>query len=273
MGKRKRPPVPVFDYPIIETHCHLDYLSNEPLEDIMLAAERVHVERVITISVSPENLATVRHLAGSHPRVYATQGIHPHDADKWHDDLDPEIREALTANPQRLLAVGEIGLDYYYDTSDRKTQQDVFRKQLQLASDLDKPVVIHTRDAEEDTIAILKEFEGSLKQRGVIHSFTSRENLARYGLEQGWYLGFNGICTFNKAENVRDIIRITPPERILLETDSPFLAPVPYRGKENAPYYLPFIGQFIAELKGLTVEEFLPQAYRNSLAVFWGEEG
>lgn len=269
MSKHKRRPVPVFEHPIIETHCHLDYLQGEPVEDVVMAAEQVNIERLITITVSPDNLETVQHLVGAHPRVYGTQGIHPHQADNWHDGLDPFIREAMAASPKRLLAIGEIGLDYHYDFSDPETQKSVFRKQLQMASELDKPVVIHTRDADEDTMEILKEFEGSLKQRGVVHSYTSGETLARYALEQGWYIGFNGICTFKKAENVREIIDLTPADRILLETDSPFLAPVPYRGKENMPYYLPFVGEFIAQHKGLDVEEFLAQAYRNSEAVFF----
>jgi len=187
-----------------------------------MAADAVNIERLITITVSPGNLETVRHLVGAHPRVYGTQGIHPHEADNWHDGLDTDIREAMQASPNRLLAIGEIGLDYHYDFSDPETQKAVFRKQLQMASDLDKPVVIHTREADEDTIEILKEFEGTLKQRGVVHSFTSGEKLARYALEQGWYIGFNGICTFKTAENVREIIDLTPADRILLETDSPF---------------------------------------------------
>ena len=272
MGKRKRRPVPVFEHPIIETHCHLDYLKGEPLEDIIMAAEQVNIERLITISVSPDNLATVRALAGNHPRVFGTQGIHPHEARHWHDGLYTEIAEAIKASPHRLVAVGEIGLDYHYDFSTPEQQKHAFRQQMQLASELDLPVVIHTREADEDTLEILKEFEGSQKQRGVLHSYTSGEKLAQYGLDQGWYIGFNGICTFNKAENVRDIIRMTPADRILLETDSPFLAPVPYRGRENMPYYVPFVAETIAELKGLTVEEFLPMAYRNSEAVFFSQQ-
>ncbi|TDT43932.1 TatD DNase family protein [Halospina denitrificans] len=273
MSKHKRRPVPVFHHPIIETHCHLDYLKGEPLEDVVMAAEKANIERLITITVSPENLDTVHHLACAHPRVYGTQGIHPHEADNWHDGLDTKIRDAMRTSPNRLLAIGEIGLDYHYDFSEPETQKAVFRKQLQMASELDMPVVIHTREADEDTIEILKEFEGTLKQRGVVHSFTSGEKLARYALDQGWYIGFNGICTFKKAENVREIIDLTPADRILLETDSPFLAPVPYRGKENMPYYLPFVGEFIAQHKGLEVEEFLAQAYRNSEALFFRNSG
>ncbi|HET8848860.1 MAG TPA: TatD family hydrolase, partial [Marinobacter sp.] len=138
-----------------------------------------------------------------------------------------------------------------------------------IACDLNQPVVIHSRDADEDTIAILREFESTLTRRGVIHSFTSGPGLARYALDQGWCLGFNGITTFNKAENVRDIVRMTPIEQILLETDSPFLTPVPYRGRENAPFYLPFVAEKIAEVKDLPLGQVLHHTYQNSLRTFF----
>ncbi|MDX1818719.1 MAG: TatD family hydrolase, partial [Marinobacter sp.] len=164
------------------------------------------------------------------------------------------------------------GLDYFYDNSDREVQKQAFAEQLQLACDLDLPVVIHSREADEDTIAILKEFENSLTRRGVIHSFTSGPGLAKYALDQGWCLGFNGITTFNKAENVRDIVRMSPIEQILLETDAPFLTPVPYRGRENAPFYLPFVAENIAKVKDLPLEQVLSQTYLNSLRTFFSEQ-
>jgi TatD DNase family protein len=129
--------------------------------------------------------------------------------------------------------------------------------------------VIHSREADDDTIDILKEFEGTLKRRGVIHSFTSGPGLAEYALGQDWCLGFNGISTFNKAENVRDIIRMTPIGQLLLETDSPFLTPVPYRGRENAPFYIPFVAEKIAEVKDLPLDEVLTTTYTNSLRTFF----
>ena len=130
-------------------------------------------------------------------------------------------------------------------------------------------MVIHSREADDDTIAILGVFESTLKRRGVIHSFTSGPELAQYALDQGWCLGFNGITSFNKAENVRDIVRMAPIEQILLETDSPFLTPVPYRGRENAPFYLPFVAEKIAEVKDLPLEQVIQQTYQNSLKTFF----
>lgn len=271
---RKKRDIPVFDHPIIETHCHLDYLKERPLAETLAQARAVNVERLVTIAVAPDNLATVRQLVAENETVHGTQGIHPHDAEAWTDAVEAEIRQALEQDPHRhkLVAVGEIGLDYFYDNSDRKIQQQVFRRQLQIAADLDRPVVIHSRDADDDTIAILREFEDSLRRRGVIHSFTSGPGLARYAIDQGWCLGFNGIATFNKAENVRDIIRMTPLENLLLETDSPFLTPVPYRGRENAPFYIPFVAERVAEVKDLPIERVLEQTYRNSQALFFPHE-
>lgn len=264
---KKRREIPVFNHPIIETHCHLDYLRDRPLEDTLEQTQRVNIERVITIAVAPDNLARVRELSTLAPWIYGTQGIHPHEAESYSDAVETEIR--CHARDEKIVAVGEIGLDYFYDNSDRSVQREVFRRQLQVACDTDRPVVIHSRDADDDTITILREFEQSLSRRGVIHSFTSGPGLAEYALGQGWNLGFNGITTFNKAENVRDIVRMTPISQILLETDAPFLTPVPYRGRENAPFYLPFIAEHIASVKELPLEDVLIQTYQNSLETFF----
>lgn len=264
---KKRREIPVFEQPIIETHCHLDYLKDRPLAETLAEAQRVNIERIVTIAVSPDNLATVRGLAGQADFVYGTQGVHPHDAEAYTDAAEEEIRAHVGG--EKMVAVGEIGLDYFYDNADRNVQRDVFRRQLQIACDTDRPVVIHSREADEDTIEILREFEGTLKRRGVIHSFTSGPGLASYALDQGWCLGFNGISTFNKAENVREIIRMTPIDQLLLETDSPFLTPVPYRGRENAPFYIPFVAEKVAEVKELPLDQVLATTYQNSLRTFF----
>ena len=169
----------------------------------------------------------------------------------------------------KMVAVGEIGLDYHYNNSPPEVQRSVFERQLQLACDLDLPVVIHTREADEDTRAILRNFSSKLKRKGVVHSFTSSIELAEFVLTEGFYIGFNGIITFKKAENVQEVVKITPPERILFETDSPFLTPVPHRGKENAPFYLPFVAAKIAELKCLDLEELKKLVLNNSLDCFF----
>ncbi|MEM1111168.1 MAG: TatD family hydrolase [Pseudomonadota bacterium] len=269
MSKKQRPAIPRFETPLIETHCHLDYLDQDSLLTTLDRGREVGIERTITIAVSPDNLDVVMKLVREATDVWGTQGIHPHEAEQFNDEVGARIRH--NAMDERILAIGEIGLDYYYDHADRRVQRQVFEQQLQLASDLDMPVVIHSRDADADMAAILANFATSLTRRGVIHSFTSGLELAERSLELGFMLGFNGIATFKKADNVREAVAITPLDRLLLETDSPYLTPVPYRGQPNAPYFLPFVAQRVAEVKEMPVEHLLERAYRNSAELFFKE--
>ncbi|OUS41508.1 hydrolase TatD [Oleispira antarctica] len=270
MAKNKRD-IPNYNLPIIETHFHLDYLKEGSTEEILAKARLIGIEKFMTIAVSPDNLDKVISLTENHDDVYGTLGIHPHDAELYNDEVEAFIRQHLAPEnrSKKMRAVGEIGLDYFYDNADRKIQRDVFERQLQMAVDFELPVVIHTREADEDTQAILANFAPLMAKKGVIHSFTSGIELARFCVGQGFNLGINGIVTFNKADNVREVVADTPIEKLLLETDAPFLTPVPYRGKENAPCYLPFIAERIAEVKGLEVEQVLKQCYQNSVETFF----
>jgi TatD DNase family protein len=267
MSKKKRRDIPQFKTPIIETHCHLDYLDQADLEITLAKSRQVGIERIITIAVSAGNLENVMKLATSSDNIWGTQGIHPHEADSYTPEVDAIIRK--NAGHAKILAVGEIGLDYYYDHADRAVQRSVFEHQLQTAIELDLPVVIHTREADDDTRDILKNCSTSLTRKGVIHSFTSSMALAEFCLAEGFMLGFNGITTFNSADNVRQVVAATPMTQLLLETDAPYLTPVPYRGRPNAPYYLPFIAETLAAIKEVDVEDLLQQAYCNSLDVFF----
>jgi len=267
MSKKKRRDIPHFKTPIIETHCHLDYLDQADLEITLAKSRQVGIERIITIAVSAGNLESVMKLATSSANIWGTQGIHPHEAESYTPEVDAIIRR--NAVHAKILAVGEIGLDYYYDHADRAVQRSVFEQQLQTAIELDLPVVIHTREADNDTRDILKNCSTSLNRKGVIHSFTSSLALAEFCLAEGFMLGFNGITTFNSADNVRQVVAATPMTQLLLETDAPYLTPVPYRGRPNAPYYLPFIAETLAAIKEVDVEVLLQQAYRNSLDVFF----
>ncbi|MFL5784308.1 MAG: TatD family hydrolase [Bacteriovoracaceae bacterium] len=250
----------------IETHCHLDYLKDLPLEEIRKKIQEAGITKVVTIGVDPGNLDKVKELANTYPEIYYSQGIHPHDAK---DATDVEFNKIIESSKDpKMIAVGEIGLDYHYNNSPQEDQKRAFEMQLQIACDHDLPVIIHTRDADEDTKAILRNFSTKLKRKGVIHSFTSSKELAEFVLAEGFYIGFNGIITFKKAENVQEVVKITPADRILFETDSPFLTPVPHRGKENAPYYLPFVAAKVAELKGADLETLKSQVYQNSLRCF-----
>ena len=217
-------------YKIIETHCHLDYLKDKPLEEIIQDASDNGIQKIMTIAVEPDNFDVVFELAKNHEQIFCSQGIHPHDAKLCTAEALKIIEERQSHS--KVLAVGEIGLDYHYDNSPREKQREVFRAQLEIAIRTNKPVVIHSRDADDDMILMLKELAPKMSKKGVIHSFTAGPELAQIAIDLGFYLGFNGIITFKKAENVRDIVRLCPIEKILLETDAPFLTPIPHRGKE-----------------------------------------
>lgn len=267
MPKSPPRPVPRFRTPIVETHCHLDYLPPESIEQELEAIVDAGVERIVTIAVSPQNLATVLQLAEEHQIVWCTQGIHPHEAALWTAEIGQAVRTG--ARSPRVVAIGEIGLDYYYEHADRDVQRAAFEQQLQIAADLELPIVVHTRDAEEDTRAILSNHVRHLNKKGVIHSFTSSQALADYCIGEGFSLGFNGICTFKNADNVRAVISQTPVEQILLETDAPYLTPVPYRGRTNSPRFLPLVAEQVAALKQLDTEQLLRITRRNSMALFF----
>jgi TatD DNase family protein len=267
MAKKPRRAIPRFRCPIIETHCHLDYLDAETLQAELDAAASQGIERIVTIAVSPGNLDAVRAIAAAHPAVSCTQGIHPHEAGAFDEDVARRI--ARHAGDADVVAIGEIGLDYYYDHADRRVQREVFARQLAIAIDADLPVVIHSRDADEDMQRILAEHAPQLARRGVIHSFSSSLDLAGFALDAGFMLGFNGMVTFRNADNVREAVAMTPLDRLLLETDAPYLTPVPYRGQTNAPRYLPFIAEKIAEIREMDVESLLRICYANSEQLFF----
>ena len=266
MSKKHRD-IPNPGLPIIETHFHLDYLKEGSPDDILQAARAIGVERFMTISVEPDNMPVALALAEQHHDLYATLGVHPHEAAHFNDETAAYIRTHTIH--EKVVAVGEIGLDYYYDHCDREVQRRVFARQLELAVESGLPVVIHTREADEDTMAILREYAPQMPRKGVVHSFTSGMELAQLAVELGFCLGINGIVTFNKADNVRAVVAATPLENLLLETDAPYLTPVPFRGLENAPKYLPFVAEKIAGVKNIPLENVLQQTYRNSLREFF----
>ncbi|MBF0362618.1 MAG: TatD family hydrolase [Oligoflexia bacterium] len=258
---------------LIDTHCHLDSLKSISIQEELLLAKENGVEKIITIATEPEDLEITLELARVYKNdVWATQGIHPHQAINFSDDILEIMKNNVINNRSQIVAIGEIGLDYYYDFSPRKNQIDAFEKQLQLAKTLNLPVVIHSRDADDDMVDIIKNFyareNDSGNRRGVFHSYSSGLKLAQTILEEDFYCGFNGMITFAKASNVREIFEIVPLEKILLETDAPYLAPVPHRGKENAPHLLPFIAQKGAELKKISIEEFAEITFQNAMKLF-----
>ena len=248
----------------IDTHCHLDKLDSTP-EEAVKQANQEGVETMVTISVDEESLNFVSNAVMQFQDVYGTLGLHPHDASEFSPSIEQRILKLAKVH-DKVIAIGETGLDYHYMNSSVENQQFAFRKQLQMAVELNLPVVLHSREAEADTINILKEI--TVPSLGVAHSFTSSLKMARTLLDMGWYLGINGIVTFKNAEDLREVVRWIPTDRLLLETDSPFLAPVPFRGKPNKPAYIPVIASFIAELRKIPIEHLAEKTSENANRLF-----
>jgi TatD DNase family protein len=198
--------------------------------------------------------------AEPYPYMYATIGVHPHEAGKATEETFARLR-ALAAHP-KVLAVGEIGLDYHYDFSPRDVQQRVFARQLEFAAEFRKPIVIHTREAWDDTLATVSQ-SGGLPHGGIMHCFTGDAAQAQQAVDLGFHLAFGGVLTFPKAESVREAARITPEDRLLVETDCPYLAPIPYRGKRNEPAFVVQTARRLAEVRGTTMESIAELTTRN----------
>ena len=248
----------------IDTHCHLDKLDSTP-EEAIIEAKQAGVQRMVTVSVDEPSLDFVSRMVQQFPEVYGSVGFHPHDAAELTEDLEQKIRK-LALEEKKLIAIGETGLDYHYMYSSAEVQQQVFSKQLQLAVELNLPVIMHSREAETDTLNILQEIP--VPPLGVAHSFTSSFEMAKTLIEMGWYIGINGIVTFKNAEDLREVVSWLPLDRLLLETDSPFLAPTPFRGKPNKPAHIPAIATFIAELRGISLEQLSEQTSANAQRLF-----
>lgn len=249
----------------IDIHTHLDRLDGGPEAALKLAQDN-NVKKLITIGTEPEDLPVVLELAQKYyPAVYCTIGVHPHEGVKYTDDVGKFLRE--NAHRPEVVAIGEIGLDYYYNQSPKEEQIYAFREQLKIAKEVGLPVEIHTRDAEPDTIKILKEFQGQVT--GVIHCFTGTEWLARQALALGFNISISGVVTFKNADSLRAIVRdVVPLDRLHVETDAPFLAPVPMRGKPNTSAYMVHTAKFVADLKGVSLEELAQTTNENAKKMF-----
>jgi TatD DNase family protein len=255
---------------LVDTHCHLDNDQfDTDREAVIERARAAGVERMMAIGTGegPPDLEAAIRLADRYPFIYATVGIHPHDASKATDETFRRLRE-LARHP-KVLAIGEIGLDYHYDFSPRDVQREVFERQLDLAHEADKPIVIHTREAWADTLDVIR---SRWQGQGIMHCFTGDEPQAREALDLGFYLSFGGVLTFPKAEPVRQAARIAPADRILIETDCPYLAPVPHRGKRNEPAFIAETARRLAEVRGVSTEEIASTTVGNFERVCKPEE-
>jgi len=241
---------------VIDSHCHLDNDQFDPdREAVIERALAAGVERMLAIGTGdgPPDLEVGIRLAEKYPAIYSTVGVHPHDAAKATSETYQQLAELL--KHPKVLALGEIGLDYHYDFSPREVQRDVFIEQMRIASDARKPIVIHTREAWEDTLALLETFWMPHGLGGIMHCFSGGPEQAELCLALGFHLSFGGIVTFPKALEVQEAARTTPSDRILIETDAPYLAPVPRRGKRNEPAFIVETARKLAELRGITPEE------------------
>jgi TatD DNase family protein len=246
---------------LVDSHCHLDDAKfDQDRDQVIERALAAGIETMMAIGTGdgPPDLETAVRQADRHAFIYATIGVHPHDASKATAGAFAKLRD-LAAHP-KVLAVGEIGLDYHYDFSPREVQRLVFEQQLEIAAESRKPIVIHTREAWTDTLSILRQnWQGA----GIMHCFTGGASQAREALDLGFHLSYGGVLTFPKAEGVREAARMTPEDRLLVETDCPYLAPVPHRGKRNEPAFMVETVRRLAEVRGTSPEAIAEITTRN----------
>ena len=247
---------------LVDAHCHLTgtHLAADQVEATLDRARAAGVEGFIAVGTDLEDSRAVLELTRRAPEIQASLGVHPHEAKSWDPEVEAGLLELL-ADPS-VRFVGETGLDWHYDLSPRDLQETAFRAQIRLAKALKKPLMIHTREAPEATLRILRE-EGADSVRGIIHCFTEDKAFAAGALDLGFFLSFSGIVTFKKAEAIREVAAWAPEDRILVETDAPFLAPVPYRGKPNEPGFVRYTADQVAALRGITSLRLAELTTRN----------
>jgi len=251
---------------LVDTHVHLDFFDyRDDFDEVLKRAEKNRVKAMITIGTSPSSSQEVVHLASNYSRIWATVGVHPHDVDKLKDNFIKQLKE-LASSP-RVVAVGETGLDYFRMRSPARKQKDAFRKQIRLARELNLPLVVHCRDAYEDTSRILDE-EQAHQVGGVLHCFSGDLAFAQKALSKGYFISFAGPITYPKSKRLREVVEEVPLDRMLVETDAPFLAPQKYRGKRNEPAYIVQSYAEVARIKGIMHEELEESCLINVKRLF-----
>ncbi|SMF30712.1 TatD DNase family protein [Alteromonadaceae bacterium Bs31] len=253
---------------LVDSHCHLDRLklgdSPDGLKTAINAAKERGVSEMLCVCISEENKQAVLDIAQSYDGIYASVGVHPSDVGETVVSVSGLHNWAAA---DKVVALGETGLDYYYSAENAANQKDSFRNHLIAGAELGLPVIIHTRDAREDTLALMRE-HGSLDSAGVMHCFTESWEMASAALDLNFYISLSGIVTFKNASELRDVARKVPLDKLLVETDSPYLAPVPHRGKANEPKYVREVAEFIAELRGIPFEQLAEITSNNFAKLF-----
>lgn len=256
------------DLYIIDSHCHLDSLDYETrhkdVDEVIENAKVRGVQKMISICTTVGRFEAMKALTAHRPEVYLSCGVHPLNVED--EPFDYEKLYQFAQDP-RVVAVGETGLDYHYTPETKALQQELFTAQVEIANKINKPLIIHTRSAREDTMTILENGHAE-KCGGVLHCFTEDWAMAKRAMDLGFYISISGIITFRNAEELREVVRQVPVERLLVETDSPYLAPIPYRGKPNQPAYVREVCEYVATLKGLSVEEFAKITTQNVQKLF-----
>ncbi len=251
---------------IFETHAHYDDAKFPDREDVLKACHDAGIEYIINCASDIKSCRVTLALAEQYPWVYGAIGVHPHSASEMDEDNLDRLYNYLTAS-EKVVAVGEIGLDYHYDFSPRDVQQDWFVEQLELAKELELPIIVHTREALEDTYNILKDYGKGLVG-GVIHSYNGSVEMAERFVEMGFHIGIGGMITFPKVRKVIETVEKLPLDRLLVETDSPYLAPVPNRGKRNDSRNIPYIIDKIAQIRGVDPEVIAEATFENACRLF-----
>jgi len=251
---------------IVDSHCHINFKElHDRIDDVLSSAKLNDVSHMLCVAVNLEDFPQVKSLADKHQHIFASVGVHP----CYKDVKEPTVDELVKlAQDDNIVAIGETGLDYFrVEDDDMDWQRDRFRRHIAAAKEINKPLIIHTRNAQDDTMRILKE-EGADQCRGVMHCFAEDWEVAKKALDLGFYISFSGIVTFKSAEQVQETARNCPLDRILVETDAPYLAPVPKRGKMNEPAYVRYTAQFVADLKGISLEELAKITTENFFSLF-----
>lgn len=252
---------------LVDSHCHLDYLARDgDLDDVVARARRADIGRMLTICTKVTEFDTISGIADRFDDVWCSVGIHPHEADS-EPAVTAERLVELSQHP-KTVAIGETGLDYFYEHSPREAQQTSFRAHIAASRETGLPLIVHTRDADEDTVAILQDEYAKGPFTGVIHCFSTGRELAEKSIEIGLYISLSGIVTFKRADELRETVRALPIEKLLVETDAPYLAPVPNRGKRNEPAYVVHTAAAVAELKGLSATQLAAVTTENFFTLF-----
>jgi TatD DNase family protein len=250
---------------LVDSHCHLNYPELYPnLDQVLTHAAENNIRYCLAINTRLSETDTLKMIADKYPQVFCTVGVHPHDA-KNHQPSDLMAQLAEHVKHPKVVGLGETGLDYYYDNSPREEQIACFDIHLEASTKLNLPVVIHTRDADADTLVAINNHPAAT---GVFHCFSGSIDLAKAALDRGYYISFSGIITFKTAEDLRDVVKFTPLDRMLVETDSPFLAPIPHRGKPNQPAWTRVVAEKVAELKEIPLEEVAQTTTTNFFKLF-----